>query len=160
MHQNRLKASISILVRNDEFVSDSDKKKLKALFKLSPSLKRAYKLCRKFTSVFNSPVPKRSASKKINNWISIVKDSSLTCFDKFAISLIDRQKEIVNYFKARQNSGFVEGLNNKAKVTQRKCYGLADPTSFFLRLVLDLSGYRLLAQPMRNFANPAKTKEP
>ena len=54
------------------------------------------------------------------------------------------QKEIVNYFKDRQNSGFVEGINNKIKLTKRRCYGLFDPKSFFQRLVLDLSGYRLL----------------
>ena len=50
---------------------------------------------------------------------------------------------ILNYFKARKNSGFVEGLNNKIKVAKRRCYGLLKTESFFQRLFLDLNGYEL-----------------
>lgn len=139
-----LKESISILKRNNECMSDQDLKKLDPLFKLSPDLKRAFKLCRKLTSVFNSKVPKRSASKKINTWISDVKTSGLKCFDKFLNTINEHKNEILNYFKARQNSGFVEGLNNKIKVIKRRCYGIFETDTLFQRLFLDLSGYRFL----------------
>jgi len=44
-------------------------------------------------------------------------------------------------YKARKNSGFVEGLNNKIKVMKRRCYGLWSVESYFQRLWLDLKGY-------------------
>ena len=49
--------------------------------------------------------------------------------------------QIANYFKARKNSGFVEGLNNKIKVMKRRCYGLGSVQTYFQRLWLDLKGY-------------------
>lgn len=141
-----LKEPISILQKNSELITDTERKLLKPLFKQSPELKRAYRLCRKITSIFNSHIPKRSASKSINNWIKDVKQSGLSTFQKVCTTFEDRQKEIVNYFKDRQNSGFVEGINNKIKVTKRRCYGLSDPKTFFLRLFLDFYGYELLGE--------------
>jgi transposase len=52
---------------------------------------------------------------------------------------------IGNYFKARRNSGFVEGLNNKIKVLKRRCYGLFNTESLFQRLFLDLQGMAVYA---------------
>jgi transposase len=139
-----LKEPIAILQKNSELITEEDRKKLTPLFKKSPDLKRAYRLCRKITSIFNSHIPKRSASKRINNWINDVHESNLIHFKKVSETFKDRQKEIVNYFKDRQNSGFVEGINNKIKVTKRRCYGLSEPKTFFLRLFLDFSGYETL----------------
>ena len=50
-----------------------------------------------------------------------------------------------NYFEARKNSGFVEGLNNKIKVMKRRCYGFFKSESYFQRLFLDLKGYSVYA---------------
>lgn len=138
-----LKEPISILVKNKECVSEQETKKLKPLFKLSPKLKRAFSYCRKLTCIFNSHVPKRSASKKMNQWMSEVKASGLRCFDNFLNTINTYKNEVLNYFKDRQNSGFVEGLNNKIKVIKRRCYGIFNPNTLFQRLFLDLSGYQL-----------------
>ena len=48
---------------------------------------------------------------------------------------------IANHFIARNNSGFVEGFNNKVKVLKRRCYGLSNVTRLFQRLMLDLTGF-------------------
>ena len=50
-----------------------------------------------------------------------------------------------NYFVARKNSGFVEGLNNKVKVIKRRCYGIFNVGHFFQRLFIDLVGYEKFA---------------
>jgi transposase len=52
---------------------------------------------------------------------------------------------ITNYFTHRSNSGWVEGLNNKIKVLKRRCYRIANSTSLFRRIWLDLSGYEAFA---------------
>ena len=53
--------------------------------------------------------------------------------------------EIMNFFVARESSGFVEGFNNKIKVLKRRCYGLINLTHLYQRIFLDLEGYRLFA---------------
>jgi transposase len=58
--------------------------------------------------------------------------------DAFAL-----MEEITNYFIDQNNSGFVEGLNNKIKVIKRRCYGLTNIKRLFQRLWLDLEGYSL-----------------
>jgi transposase len=54
-------------------------------------------------------------------------------------------EDITNYFVNRDNSGFVEGLNNKLKVLKQRGYGLFNVAHLFQRIYLDLEGYRLFA---------------
>ena len=49
------------------------------------------------------------------------------------------EEEILNYFDARQTSGPVEGLNNKARVALKRCYGLKAADSLWTRLILDIN---------------------
>ena len=72
-----------------------------------------------------------------------VERSSLTQFDRLIETLRKYKDQISNYFRKRETSGFVEGLNNKAKVTKRRCYGISSIKTFFQRLFLDTQGYDL-----------------
>jgi len=74
-----------------------------------------------------------------------VEKSSIRCFDGFIVTLQKYKPSILNYFKARKNSGFVEGLNNKIKVAKRRCYGFFKVESLFQRLFLDLKGFEIYA---------------
>ena len=74
-----------------------------------------------------------------------VKNSGLTCFDKFLATLEHRMDIITNYFTNRTTSGWVEGLNNKIKVLKRRCYGLRNLPNLFRRSWLDLHGYATFA---------------
>ncbi len=49
------------------------------------------------------------------------------------------QEEILNYFESGQTSGVVEGINNKARVIIKRCYGLKSGDSLWTRLILDLN---------------------
>jgi transposase len=60
-------------------------------------------------------------------------EAVLDCFDSFLSTLDKRLDEITNYFVARKNSGFVEGLNNKIKVIKRRCYGIFNVGHLFQR---------------------------
>jgi transposase len=55
----------------------------------------------------------------------------LKCFDGFLKTLDRWWEEILNFFVARRNSGFVEGFNNKLKVLKRRCYGIYNLKHFF-----------------------------
>jgi transposase len=75
----------------------------------------------------------------------LVQESELTCFNSFLSTLGKRLDEITNYFVARKNSGFVEGLNNKIKVIKRRCDGIFNVGHLFQRLFIDLTGYEKFA---------------
>jgi transposase len=136
-----LKLAITILRRNIELVTTEERKELDKLFKYSPKLQAGYRLCRKLTSIYNSKISRRSATAKINQWIEKVEASDLECFNSFIRTLNKYKTHIIQYFKGRHTSGFVEGFNNKIKVIKRRCYGIFDKNSLFRRIFLDTEGY-------------------
>jgi len=138
-----LRPAITILCHNKEYVTPEEKKILNNLFNYSPTLKVAYKLCCKLTGIYNSKIGTKSANKKIDMWIQQVKESGLKCFNNFMKTLKKWKSQIINYFRRRETSGFVEGFNNKVKVLKRRCYGIFDIKHLFQRLFLDTIGYHL-----------------
>ena len=118
---------------------------LDRLFQYTPALKLAYDLREALTAIFEQNLTKAEATQAIQAWRKQVQASLLTCFDPFLTTLDTYLDEITNYFLRRDNSGFVEGLNNKIKVLKRRCYGLFNLNHLFQRLFLDLEGYALFA---------------
>ena len=133
--------------KNRRDLEQEEKELLERLFSYAPLLKSAYELREKLTGIFESFLSQDKAKLEINEWKQEVEKSGLTCFNKFLTTLDNWFSEILNYFKRRLNSGFVEGFNNKIKVLKRRCYGIFDVSRIFQRLYLDLEGYRLYAHP-------------
>ncbi len=139
----KLEEMMWIIRKHYECLTQSDKDKLALLYHHSPELKQAHQYALKLTHIFNCHSNRKAATDKVANWIKLVNKSDLHCFNSFIKTLEKYKPFILNYFKARKNSGFVEGLNNKIKVAKRRCYGLLKVESFFQRLFLDLRGYEL-----------------
>ena len=143
---SQLKGSMWALRKKQADLKPEERKVLRTLFSLSPKLKLAYTLQLQLTSIFDEHISKSKAQTKIRAWMKRVKKSELTCFDDFLKTLTHWWQEITNFFLLRENSGFVEGFNNKIKVLKRRCYGLFNLTHIFQRIFLDLEGYRLFAR--------------
>lgn len=141
----QLEGMMWILRRNHECLSKEEKLALEFLYSHSPLLKEAHQTALKLTHIFNTHDNRKKALTKMNRWVQKVQGSKLTCFDGFIKTLERYKANILNYFKNRRSSGFVEGLNNKIKVLKRRCYGLSKPASLFQRLFLDLRGYQAFA---------------
>jgi len=141
----KLENMMWILRKNHECLSKKDKITLELLYKYSPKLKAAYKAALRLTHIFNAHHNRKIASSKINRWMAQMQKSDVRCFDGFIKTLEKYKSGILNYFKNRKTSGFVEGLNNKIKVLKRRCYGLYKTASIFQRLFLDLKGYQAFA---------------
>ena len=139
----KLEGMMWVLRKGNECLSKDEKHQLALLFKYSPDLKKAYKYALKLTNIFNTHCSRKSGRIKVNKWIKSVQKSSLNCFKTFISTLEKYKTGILNYFKSRKNSGFVEGINNKLKVMKRRCYGVANPVTVFQRLFLDFQGLRL-----------------
>jgi transposase len=99
----------------------------------------------KLTHIFNTHQNRKTALTKLNRWIATIQKSGLTGFDGFIKTITKYKTTVLNYFKSRKNSGFVEGLNNKIKVLKRRCYGVFKTDTLFQRLFLDLQGYQAFA---------------
>ena len=126
-------------------LSEEEVELLKRLFSYSPALKKAYRYREELSAIFDEELTQEAGKKKIKNWQKRVKASGLKCFDNFFKTLSNWRDEITNYFVDRNNSGFVEGLNNKIKVLKRRCYGIFNLGHLFQRIYLDLEGYRRFA---------------
>jgi transposase len=135
-----LKPAIALLKKHKDYFTDDEKPIVEKLFSHSPKLKLAYQFSRELSGIFDSHITPTEAKEKITRWISAVANSSLKCFNHFIQTLIKYQIQITNYFIHRNNSGFVEGFNNKVKVLKRRCYGLASATRLFQRLIVDTVG--------------------
>ena len=142
---SKLEGMMWILRKQHECLTEADKDTLALLYKHSPILKKAHNYALKLTQIFNRHSKRKTAMTKINRWIESVEKSDLKIFNTFIKTLTKYKSSIANYFKARKNSGFVEGLNNKIKVMKRRCYGFFKPESYFQRLFLDLKGYSVYA---------------
>ena len=135
-----LKGVMWKLRRNFDDLSEEDKQLLELLFECSPALRQAHALREKLTAIFEQKLSKEKATSLILAWTEEVKQSGLTCFNKFLGTLENWLEEITNYFISRLSSGWVEGLNNKIKVLKRRSYGLSNIGNLFRRICLDLKG--------------------
>lgn len=140
-----LKGSMWAFRKQPADLRSEERQVLRNLWKVAPKLKKAYDLRQQLTAIFEQPISKATAQRKIQAWIRRVQKSGLKCFDEFLKTLEHWWEEITNYFIDRANSGFVEGLNNKLKVLKRRCYGIFNRDHLFRRIYLDLEGYRLFA---------------
>jgi transposase len=140
-----LKGSMWALRKEKQDLTPEEHRTLGRLFRLSPDLKIAYGLQNRLTNIFEEHISVETAKTKIKKWIVSVAKSGLRCFDSFINTLGHWWNEILNYFVARETSGFVEGFNNKIKVLKRRCYGITNVAHLFQRIYLDLEGYRLFA---------------
>jgi transposase len=140
-----LKGSLWALRKHQQDLSPEENKTLNRLFRLSPDIKTAYALQNRLTDIFEEHISVKVAKAKITRWIVAVAKSGLRYFDTFINTLARWMEPILNYFVARETSGFVEGFNNKIKVLKRRCYGITNLSHLFQRIYLDLEGYRLFA---------------
>jgi transposase len=134
-----------LLRKNPVELKPEELEVLSRWFKYTPLLGSAYVFCYTLTSIFELPLTKAEAKQQLRTWKQLVQESDLDCFDSFLSTLDKRLEEITNYFVARKNSGFVEGLNNKIKVIKRRCYGIFNVGHLFQRLFIDLTGYEKFA---------------
>jgi transposase len=124
--------------RDPQELSREDKQKLEALFRKLPRLRTLYELRLRFQKIFDTAKDRRNAHRALVGLFLDMLDFSPQ-LDGFIKTFEHWQEEILNYFDARQTSGPVEGINNKARVILKRAYGLKSADSLWTRLILDLN---------------------
>ena len=131
-----IKGSKWILLSKRENLTKDGKKSLNALMKANSRLSKAYLLRESFGQLwdYNSVA---WAEKFFNNWKQSLKWQGLKPYEKF-VKLIERHWDGIAAYCNPDNKvplGFVEGLNNKIRVIQRRAYGLRDEEYLKLKIL-------------------------
>jgi transposase len=122
----------TLLSRKENLTLDG-KKALKTLLSANKRLNTAYVLKESFGQLW-SYEREGWARRFFENWRASLKWQRLKPYEKFA-EMIDRHWDGIAAYCRRENKvslGFVEGLNNKIRVIQRRAYGLRNEE--YLRL--------------------------
>lgn len=121
------------LLSHKENLDADGKKSLRLLLKANKRLNTAYILKESFGQLWDYE-SETWARKFYNNWKDSLKWQRLKPFENFT-KLIDRHWDGIAAYCKPENKvalGFVEGLNNKIRVLQRRAYGIRDDE--YLRL--------------------------
>jgi transposase len=128
-----LKGNRYILLSHRQNLDLKGRKRLKALLAVNQRLNTAYVLKESFGQLWDYKYSSY-AEKFFENWKSSLKGQNLKPYEKFSQTVERHWEGIVAHCKPENkvSLGFVEGLNNKIRVIQRRAYGLRDPE--YLRL--------------------------
>lgn len=122
-----------VLLSNRENLTLDGRASLRALLKANKRLQTAYLLKESFGQLWSYQTD-GWARRFFENWKDSLKWQKLKPYEDFA-KLIERHWEGIAAYSKSENKvslGFVEGLNNKIRVIQRRSYGLRDED--YLRL--------------------------
>jgi len=131
-----IKGQKYILLSHRENLSPEGKHSLKSLLAANKRLNTAYILREQFDQLwaYRSEV---WARKFFDNWKAQLRWQRLEPFEKFA-AMIERHWDGIAAYCKPENKvalGFVEGLNNKIRVIQRKSYGFRDEEYLKLKIL-------------------------
>lgn len=128
-----IKGNRYILLSHKQNLDLKGRSRLKALLTANKRLNAAYMLKESFGQLWDYQYP-ACAQRFLDNWKSSLKGQRLKPFEKF-VQMVERHWDgIVSHCNPGNKVplGFVEGLNNKIRVIQRRAYGLRDEE--YLRL--------------------------
>jgi transposase len=124
------------LLSRKENLTLEGKKALQTLLAANKRLNTAYVLKESFGQLW-SYEREGWARRFFENWRSSLKWQRLKSYEKFA-AMIDRHWDGIAAYCRPENKvslGFVEGLNNKIRVIQRRAYGLRDEDYLRLKIL-------------------------
>lgn len=112
------------------------RRSLKLLFKANKRLNKAYLLKEAFGQLWDYRYP-LSASKFFDNWKAQLRWQKLKPFEEFAALVEKHWDGIVSYCHPdnKVSLGFMEGLNNKIRVIQRRAYGIRNDEYLRLKVI-------------------------
>ena len=127
------------LLSRKENLTLEGKKALKTLLAANQRLNTAYLLKESFGQLW-SYEREGWARRFFENWKAALKWQRLRSYEKFA-EMIERHWDGIAAYCKTENKvslGFVEGLNNKIRVIQRRAYGLRDEEYLRLKILTSM----------------------
>ena len=135
-HRRHIKGQKYTLLSRHENLTLEGRKSLKTLLAANKRLNTAYLLKESFGQLWDYE-REGWARRFFENWRTSLKWQRLKPYEKFA-EMIDRHWDGIAAYCKPENKvslGFVEGLNNKIRVIQRRAYGLRDQEYLRLKIL-------------------------
>jgi transposase len=111
--------SRSLLLKNEEDLTEEETGELEELLKESPCLRIAYELKEELRDIYQTSTTVKMGLRKLKRWLS----SAQIILGKVARTIERHLDGIANYFVQQTTSGIMEGLNNRIKLILRQSYG-------------------------------------
>jgi transposase len=124
-----------VVLKNRENLTGEQEGILNRVLAASSSLKTCYELKESFRGIFNSSENKEIGSSELSKWILDVLRKDTAEYYAFLKTLLNWEKNILNYFDNWVSSGFVEGVNNKIKLIKRKAFGFVNFENFRTKII-------------------------
>jgi transposase len=114
---------------------------LEALFERIPELGLAYNFRGGITDIFDTARTREEAASRLEEFRGLLdpEDPDNQELLRFFETYDAHKDGILAYFDARKTSGPIEGLNNKARVITKRCYGVKSAATLWTRLCLDVN---------------------
>ena len=131
-----IKGQKYILLSHRGNLTSEGKQSLKLLLKANKRLNTAYLLRESFGQLWDY-TSEAWARRFFDNWKAQLRWQRLGPYEKFAAMIERHWDGIATYCKPENKValGFVEGLNNKIRVIQRRAYGLRDQEYLKLKIL-------------------------
>jgi transposase len=123
---------------NPKDLKPEQREALERLFAAVPVLKDVYDVRVRFKEIFDTAPDQTTAKEQLAELRQRTEALGLD-FSKFWTTYDNWKEGILNYFDERYTSAAVEGINNKARVITKRCYGVKSPETLWNRLILDLN---------------------
>ena len=131
-----IKGQKYVLLSHKENLTNEGRKSLRLLLKANKRLNTAYILRESFDQLWDYK-SEAWARRFFDNWKAQLRWQRLKPYEKFA-EMIERHWNGIAAYCRPENKialGFVEGLNNKIRVLQRRAYGLRDEEYLKLKIL-------------------------
>ena len=128
-----LKRTRYLWLKNPENLTPKQRARRGYLEKLNLRTHRAYLFKETFRELWGY-FWKEPARRFLKKWFWWATHSRLKPMRNFAWTLRRHEQGILNYFRLPIDNGIVEGLNNKAKVVSRRCYGFRAAKTYITAL--------------------------
>jgi transposase len=131
-----IKGQKYVLLSHKENLTTESRKGLRLLLKANKRLNTAYILRESFDQLWDYK-SEAWARRFFDNWKAQLRWQRLKPYEKFA-AMIERHWDGIAAYCRPENKialGFVEGLNNKIRVIQRRAYGLRDEEYLKLKIL-------------------------
>lgn len=131
-HQEVIKGSKYLLLKNKINLKDDEKPHLKELLKLNQNLSTVYILKDDLKRIWRYTYTK-CAEKALDRWCHIARESGIASVITFANRLENYRYGILNHCRYPIHTGKLEGVNNTLKVIKRDAYGFSDTHYYILK---------------------------
>jgi transposase len=130
-----LKGTRRLLLKNPENLTDkgNERKRLEEALALNKPLAAVYYMKEDLRQIWDQ-FDLRAAGVFMDDWIARARTSGIRMLQKFAGTLAEHRRGILNYYRCPITTGPLEGTNNKIKTLQRQAYGFRDHEFFKLKI--------------------------